>query len=297
MLELEKFTSQGFDIHGDVVYAREHRALLQNAGLCDFDSFFSNPAAEKIKHVRDERATFRLKAASERKSVELFIKRAVYNPFWTRIKNIIKLKRESPSALYELENLLAFRTAGFPVAEPAAAGFRRRGASAESFLATLALPAGARLSDYAAAHWRANLAGDALIKKRAVIRDLAALARRMHASGFCHRDFYLVHFLLDENTLKLYLLDLNRALRWEDTPMRWKIKDLAALDFSAPEGAFSVADRVRFLKAYLGSERLGPVELKFARAITAKSLKTARHAKKARTRDKRYVEEKGGILP
>ncbi len=299
MEKLEDFIAGplGFQRRGDVIISSKHREVLDAAGLGDFDAFFNAKNAEYVKHVRNERATFRLTLDVGGRAADLYVKKTEYNPLARKLRSFLKMKKENPSALYELANLVAFREAGLPVAEPVAAGFRRRGRTCETFVATAALPATRRLSEHVAENWKGVLSGGALESKRNIIKDLARDARRMHDAGFNHRDFYLVHFLLDERTGGLYLLDLNRAGRHARLGTRWIVKDLAGLDFSAPAGAVSSADRVRFLKLYLGTERLGAAGRVLAKKARRKSRAMAPHAQKARRRDALYVKEKGGALP
>jgi len=76
--------------------------------------------------------------------------------------------------------------------------------------------------------------------KKALIEKLANIAKVMHENGMTHRDFYLVHFLLDKsfaehNTFTLetpvFLIDLHRALINEGQPVkeRWLVKEPNAI--------------------------------------------------------------------
>jgi heptose I phosphotransferase len=92
--------------------------------------------------------------------------------------------------------------------------------------------------------------------KRALLRRVADMARRMHGGGVNHRDFYLCHFLLHldpapaPECLRLSLSDLHRAQIRRRTPQRWRDKDLAALYFSALDVGLTRRDVFRFLKGY-----------------------------------------------
>jgi len=97
--------------------------------------------------------------------------------------------------------------------------------------------------------------------KIALIEKLAQITKTMHENGMNHRDFYLCHFLLDQrfaehNTIdentKLFLIDLHRAQLRAKTPLRWIIKDLGSLYFSAAEVALTKRDLFRFMKSYSG---------------------------------------------
>ncbi|MDY6955001.1 MAG: lipopolysaccharide core heptose(I) kinase RfaP, partial [Thermodesulfobacteriota bacterium] len=95
--------------------------------------------------------------------------------------------------------------------------------------------------------------------KRALIREVATMARTLHDHGMNHRDFYLCHFLLDvsqgeENIdprrLKLYLIDLHRVQIRRHIPWRWRVKDIAGLYFSSMDAGLTQRDLLRFVRAY-----------------------------------------------
>ena len=73
-----------------------------------------------------------------------------------------------------------------------------------------------------------------------------------------HRDFYLCHFLLDQSTrlspsaIKLYLVDLHRMQSRKKTPMRWLVKDIGSLLFSAMKIGLTKKDYLLFMKLYSG---------------------------------------------
>jgi lipopolysaccharide core heptose(I) kinase len=95
--------------------------------------------------------------------------------------------------------------------------------------------------------------------KITLIQKLAQITKTMHEKGMNHRDFYLCHFLLDQkfaehNTIdentKLFLIDLHRAQLRSKTPIRWIIKDLGSLYFSATNVPLTKRDLFRFMKIY-----------------------------------------------
>ncbi len=105
--------------------------------------------------------------------------------------------------------------------------------------------------------------GKRLALKRAILRQVADVAQRMHGAGMNHRDFYLCHFHIQERdwaewqpgeVLRLPLLDLHRAQIRGSVPRRWLVKDLGALLFSAIDCGITDRDMVAFLKGYLGPE-------------------------------------------
>ena len=71
-------------------------------------------------------------------------------------------------------------------------------------------------------------------EKRRLVMRVADFARRFHAAGLVHRDFYLCHLLEHEDPSRdLGVLDLHRALIFDEIPQAWRRRDLAALLYSA----------------------------------------------------------------
>ena len=115
--------------------------------------------------------------------------------------------------------------------------------------------------------------------RRAILHELARVARVMHGSGMNHRDFYLCHFLLpntqrEQSRVRLHLIDLHRAQIRHQTPYRWQLKDMAGLYFSAMDAGFNRRHLLRFARLYSGRplRKLGHDDLRFWRAVERKAL-------------------------
>ena len=122
----------------------------------------------------------------------------------------------------------------------------------QSFLITRELPKNISLEDFCK-HWQQCAPSFAI--KKALITEVARMARIMHSNGINHRDFYICHFLLDvaellHSRVKLYLIDLHRAQIRKRTPNRWLIKDLAGLYFSSKAIGLTKRDLLRFICEY-----------------------------------------------
>lgn len=105
---------------------------------------------------------------------------------------------------------------------------------------------------------------------------LARFVAAFHQTGFCHRDLYLCHIFVDLDLAgrrppHFTLIDLARTLQPCVWRMRWIIKDLSQLDSSARQIGATRADRLRFLRAYLGLQRGSPRVRWYARRIVRKS--------------------------
>lgn len=166
------------------------------------------------------------------------------------------------SALPEVRAVRHLERIGIPSVR--AVGYGRRGrnpARRESFIITEALEGMIDLEALAASGGGLHGAARARLR-RAIVDDLAAIARTMHTGGIYHRDFYLVHFLLPERdwsawrpgeALAMHVIDLHRARIRARLPRRWVVKDLAALLFSAMDHDLTDRDLLRFWRGYRGA--------------------------------------------
>lgn len=244
--------------------------LIKRHGLADFDGLMRRDDGDVIKHAVASRKTVRLQLPG---GAAVFLKRHYCTGFFATLKALLKFAPE-PTALDEFRYIAAFHECGIPTVTPVAAGKRRAGPlQSESFLISLALDGCTKLDEYLARPL-------AVAERRALIGQAAQLVRAMHGAGFNHRDLYLCH-LLRTGSGGLVIVDLHRVQRRGRVPARWLVKDLAALQYSAPP-AVSRTDRLRFLKAYLGADRLSGPAKGLALKILKKSQKMLQHnAKKA----------------
>lgn len=114
-------------------------------------------------------------------------------------------------------------------------------------------------------------------QRRTLATRVGEMLRDMHDAGVNHRDCYLVHWRVTDED-RLFITDLNRADIRGRVGRRWRVKDLAALLFSA-QGHTTTTERARAFKAYLGGRPLR----KFAglmRAVERKAARMARHTQR-----------------
>ncbi len=170
------------------------------------------------------------------------------------IKNLLSARLPVLGARNEYIAIQRLQQAG--VATMTAAAFAERGsnpARQHSFIITEELAPTISLEDYCM-DWPQRPPAFAL--KRALLERVAGMTGRMHRAGVNHRDCYICHFLLhtdqpvQPDNFRLSLIDLHRAQTREQTPVRWRNKDLAALYFSALDIGLTRRDKLRFLRAY-----------------------------------------------
>jgi heptose I phosphotransferase len=174
---------------------------------------------------------------------------------WREIfKNLFSLRLPVISARNEWRAIERLEQLGIPTTPLVARGARGiNPARRESFVVTRDLGATISLEDLTA-NWSEQSPPVAF--KRALIDEVARIARLMHDHGMNHRDFYLCHFLLDQHEgwsmqqPTLYLIDLHRVQMRRRVPRRWLVKDLGGLYFSALDAGLSRHDVLRFLRGY-----------------------------------------------
>ncbi len=173
---------------------------------------------------------------------------------WREIfKNLLSLRLPILGALTEWRAIQRLNELGIPTTPAIAYG--RRGynpATMQSFILTEDLGEIVSLEDFCR-DWANNPPPFRL--KRQVLAAVAAIARTLHDNGLNHRDFYLCHFCLNAERLAsgevyLYLLDLHRVgIRQTISPSA-RMKDMAALYFSALDLGLRERDISRFLRYY-----------------------------------------------
>lgn len=198
-----------------------------------------------------------------------FYMKAHFGVGWREIfKNLLQLKRPVLGAENEWWAIRRFERPEVGIETMRLAACGKQGwnpAGQRSFIMTDALDETIDLE-----HWLPELEqwpnqAERLRLKRAVIRRLGDIGRRLHGNGMSHRDFYLCHFRLDiskaaplpdVDDLHIYLMDLHRVEQYTKLPERWAVKDIAGLLFSALFDSKGIilnrSDMIRFIEAYTG---------------------------------------------
>ena len=173
----------------------------------------------------------------------------------------------------EYVNYEVFRDLRVAAAERMATGEERDvlGRLRRAFILTVAVPESMTLVEFAKRYGsRAEQVG-ATALRRGLARQLGRMARRLHAAGFYCHDLVWRNILATwqpPEAPKLWLIDCPRGGYDRHSPWRRRrlLKDLASLDKSGVRYA-SLAERVAFLQAYLGTPRLGPEGRRLAKDV------------------------------
>jgi heptose I phosphotransferase len=219
---------------------------------------------ETVKQEVASRRTYRFE-----RDGHAFYMKAHFGVGWREIfKNLLQLKRPVLGAENEWLAIRAFERPEVEIETMRLAACGKQGwnpARQRSFIMTDALDNTVDLE-----HWLPELEqwpdrAERLRLKRAIIRRLGDIGRRLHCNGMNHRDFYLCHFRLDMtkaaplpdvDDLHIYLMDLHRVEQRDRLPSRWAVKDIAGLLYSALFDSKGIvlnrSDMIRFIEAYTG---------------------------------------------
>lgn len=173
---------------------------------------------------------------------------------WKEIfKNLLNLRLPIVSAMTEAHAIRKLDALGIPTTPLVAYGCRGNSpASLQSFVVTRDLGDIVSLETLCA-DWPKN-PPDIRFKRR-LIKAVAELARTLHDNGLNHRDFYICHLCLDNTRLAndeihLYLIDLHRVGIRQKIRTVDRMKDMAALYFSAMDISLTRRDYLRFMRIY-----------------------------------------------
>lgn len=257
--------------HGRLRVNREFAALLRQHGLTTFESLMQFAGGTIVRQI-GTRATARFTLADGGDEHAFYLKRHGPLPWKEYLKPLLRLTRPVHGARHEWEAILRFHAAGIPTMTPVALGE----SGGESLLITQSLEGSQNLLDWVAESPETSArAADA----RKLTETVASIARRMHAAGLHHQDFYLNHLLLPQGgaTADVRVIDLGRVRWHRQLGERWIIKDLAQLDYSARRLPCTL--RLRFLKRYLGRS-FEPADRSLIRRVLRKSRWIDRHTRR-----------------
>jgi heptose I phosphotransferase len=221
---------------------QKYREALEAADLLNLQSLFSRDDLSAVKDTLESRQTMKY----ENGESVFYIKRY---PIRTQSGSRFNLVSKSFTslAMREWHVLNRLQDLDVPTMQTAAC----LESPTQAALITAGLDAPRTLEEIAQNQW-AELS---LTRRNSFSNSVGQILRKMHDGGVNHRDFYLVHLRVSEDD-QLYVTDLNRADIRKFVGRRWRVKDLAALAFSAPS-TISNTDRARCFKAYVNGERLG----------------------------------------
>jgi len=254
-----------------------YKAGLQKLGLTSIDAVFAFQAGRNLAKDNLAPHRSRVEFQIESPATTVFLKRYDRPPIPAQLKNWLSAKKRISCALAEVDAARNLSAMGINTPRMVAWGqqwdvfFEKR-----SFAVIEKIWDGESLERRLPGFFNGPATAENLILRRQFIRQLAAFIRKFHDTGYRHRDLYLCHIFrtLDD---KFYLIDLARVFKPMLLGALYRIKDIAQLHYSAPAKCFSRTDRLRFLRAYLGRDKLDSRDRTLARRIHNKAKRMARH--------------------
>lgn len=179
-----------------------------------------------------------------------------------------------PTFEREFQRIMHFRRCGIPTLKPIYFAVRRDGKGHRAILATEALTGFVSLEDRVR-QWVTDGAPPRAVRLR-FMHAVADLLRRMHAHRMQHNCFFPKHVftrLNEDGSVDARVIDLEKS-RWQFSRKACALRDLYSLALGSL--AWSRTDRLRFLMAYLGTERLTPEAKALWREISVHAMQKNR---------------------
>ncbi len=256
------------ELAGSIIRRKENGLLLNQAfypllksnGLLDFETIYRYQGGQIVKKI-SSRSIVRIELYAPEKHI-LYLKRHVPERISTFVSiPALNFSGTSSQGRLEFENICDFRENSIPTVTPVACGEHRIHSNrVESFVLTEDFHPWISLEEMIRDHPEFFRGSEGTERKKVLLDKLGRLAKKMHRSGFNHRDFNATHILLryteDGELHEPALFDLQRVDRKRMFRFRWIIKALAELNYSLPEDLFTPEDRRRLFNAYHGKSSL-----------------------------------------
>lgn len=279
------------DRHPNILVNRDYTPLMAQNNLLDFDHLYHFKGGRVIKEI-NQRSVIQITLMHQHQPKKFFIKRhvAAMPEFEAICGNSLQRRSLSPG-LAEFENICEFRKHRLATVTPVAAGQRYVGGLRyESFLITEDFAPYISLEELILSHPERLRGPEGIDRKRRIIEAVGRLARKMHDSGFNHRDFNATHILIDPGNADrdhyLGMFDLQRIDRKKWLQPKWFIKIMAELGYTMPSPVFSEDDRRRLYQTYLGNTSKRWFDPLLHILIQSKIRKIGRHTEKIKRRRK-----------
>jgi len=260
---------------GRILAATEDAHLLTELGLDTLEGAMAFTAGKMMREA-GPRKTRRIETSQG----VMYLKQHHDVPLLRRL--VPGGRRSSSPAHVEWDAIGMLRKTGFDVPAPVAFGedIQLLGVPRRSFIITREV-VGSQLDDLLADGFPNPRGLSEREARDAVLRDVAGMVRRFHASGFYHKDLYCCHLIVTEDPRwgRPYFIDLERVDRDFPPRRRWFVKDLAALLHSVPD-TVTRSDRLRFLLTYMSKTRLDPNVKRCVRDVVQRAARMAEHVPK-----------------
>lgn len=268
---------QGYSTLGDLIVHDDYVEAFRSIGASSVDALFGLHADGSLDKAGLEawRTRMRLTVEVGGAPVDLYVKRFEHPPSRARRERRRQCPQARTIAGIEWYWMRELARGGIRVPLPVALGEQVDGGQdIRSVVISRAVPGNSL--ELCAREWqKSGQPPDAGLPA-----ELADLVRRFHALGVTHRDLYLSHVFFDaggEPGARLHLIDLQRVFRPSWRFDRWRVKDLASLNYSVPSDLASPRARLRWFKRYAGKLQFDRADCRMIARIVAKTRRIARH--------------------
>jgi hypothetical protein len=248
--------------------SRGVRRLRQRSDWLDFvgpdwaDDIMEMAVTDRF-HAKQGRSIARWALQGKDRQLTVYLKRHYRLSRWRGLLATVWPDAGWSPAVQEWHHLEWAKARGMPVPAAVAAGeYIGPWGRFQSFLAV------EELSDMLPLHEAVPAAASRLDTKsfrnwkRTLGAEVARMTRALHARRYFHKDLYLCHFYVPRQWTEtiprwqgqVHLIDFHRLGHHRFAWRFWQVKDLAQLLYSSDVPGIDVRDRLRFWRAYLGSE-------------------------------------------
>ena len=274
-----------------------YRKTLERTGLAAFDDVMGSTWGQCLR-VLPDRENWYLQGCNQEgetcgasasecagpRALGMYLKKHRGRTWATRIAAALDTAAPPSPGRVEADRALALQSLGIDVMPLMAYGEKLHAdGRLESFLLSEELQGYCELQEFIERRFPPRKARSASHALRRLVVQVAGIARRFHAAGFNHRDFYCCHFLVKETSpgrFDVRLIDLQRVQRRRWFRRRWIVKDLAQLASMSPDDQVGCREKVLFLRTYLGVKKLRSCDKRLVREVFWKLSSIRRRARR-----------------
>jgi len=193
--------------------------ILEKNNLLRFNNIFNLEETEIAKKFLDYRYTLKLNLKDINNNPQIFFIKKYFD---------FKNQKACKEATREWKAMWIFLKNDIPAPIPVALGLDKD----KAFILSKGISHTHKLNEWSRIYLNNTI--DEQVKQN-VINQIAKIVGKMHKLHLFHQDLYLCHFLCNskKETLPISLIDLQRVKIKPKFELKWKIKDLAQLFFSA----------------------------------------------------------------
>src|SRR3972149_7307519 len=177
---------------------KTYKILLKQNGLSVFPDFMTYSGGIVLKRLPSRTVT-KVELPNGRNKAAFFLKRHAGTLKPGEILRTLLSGFSISWGRKEWEVIEAFRECGIPTLTPVAAGEKVSLLRQESFLMTEELTGYQSLERFLQEDFSPPPPLEKINEKRALIKELAGIAKRMHSAGLNHRDFYCCHIFIRQS--------------------------------------------------------------------------------------------------